>query len=212
MIGSEFLSARSTPARASPVSWASTSPTSSSRASPTSRRIDSSVDFHWTFLPPAPGLGTDWYSVRWTGSLIGPETGRRRIGVEGNDGFRLYLDGRLIVDRWQKGLVPYRYRGCPARRGKAYDLRLEFHEPVRSGEVRLVWDYGASDDSETRIEEAVQLARSSDLAIVAAGIEEGEGRDRADIRLPGRQAEMIRRIAAAGTPIVVVIYGGSAST
>ncbi|MGZ5514670.1 MAG: glycoside hydrolase family 3 C-terminal domain-containing protein, partial [Candidatus Aminicenantales bacterium] len=40
--------------------------------------------------------------------------------------------------------------------------------------------------------------------------EEGEGRDRADIRLPGRQAEMIGRITAAGTPAVVIIYGGSA--
>jgi len=61
-----------------------------------------------------------------------------------------------------------------------------------------------------RIDEAVRLARASDLAIVAAGIEEGEGRDRSDIRLPGRQGEMIRRIAAEGAPVVVVIYGGSA--
>jgi beta-glucosidase len=59
-------------------------------------------------------------------------------------------------------------------------------------------------------DEAVRLARASDLAIVAAGIEEGEARDRADIRLPGRQAEMIRGVAATGTPTVIVIYGGSA--
>jgi beta-glucosidase-like glycosyl hydrolase len=60
------------------------------------------------------------------------------------------------------------------------------------------------------IDEAVRLARVSKLAIVAAGIEEGEGRDRADIRLPGRQAEMIRLVAATGTPTAVVLYGGSA--
>jgi len=41
-------------------------------------------------------------------------------------------------------------------------------------------------------------------------LEEGEGRDRANLRLPGRQADMIRRVAATGTPTVVVIYGGSA--
>lgn len=60
------------------------------------------------------------------------------------------------------------------------------------------------------IEEAVRIARGADVAVVAAGVEEGEGRDRSDIRLPGRQAEMIRRVAATGTPIVVVVYGGSA--
>jgi beta-glucosidase len=74
----------------------------------------------------------------------------------------------------------------------------------------LVWDWGAKDESGRRIEEAVRLARSSDAAIVAVGIEEGEGHDRSDIRLPGRQAEMIRRVAATGTPTVVVVYGGSA--
>jgi beta-glucosidase len=177
---------------------------------PAARRIDPQVDFRWTFLPPAMGLGTDWYSVRWRGSLIGPETGPCRIGVEGNDGFRLYLDGRLIVDRWRK--ESHRVTAVEVRleKGKAHDLRLEFHEPVRNGEVRLVWDYGRRDISDEKIEEAVRLARSADLALVAAGIEEGEGRDRADIRLPGRQGEMIGRITAAGTPVVVIIYGGSA--
>jgi len=66
------------------------------------------------------------------------------------------------------------------------------------------------DDGEGAIEAAVRLARGSDLAVVAAGIEEGEGRDRSDIRLPGRQAELIRRVAATGAPTVVVLYGGSA--
>ncbi len=177
---------------------------------PAARRIDPQVDFRWTFLPPAPGMGTDGYSVRWQGSLVGPETGPCRIGVEGNDGFRLYLDGRLVVDRWRKESHRSATVEVRLEKGKARDLRLEFHEPVRNGEVRLVWGYGRRDSSDGKIEEAVRLARSSDLAIVAAGIEEGEGRDRADIRLPGRQSEMIRRIAAAGTPVVVIIYGGSA--
>jgi beta-glucosidase len=176
---------------------------------PAVRRVDPRVDFHWTFVPPAPGLATDWYSVRWTGSLIGPETGPRRIGVEG-DGFRLYIDGRLALDRWRKSSVSVSWAALRLEKGRACDLRLEFHEPVRSGEVRLMWDFGPPDDSEKKIREAVELARRSDLALVAAGIEEGEGRDRSDIRLPGRQAELISRVAATGLPTVVIIYGGSA--
>ena len=45
-----------------------------------------------------------------------------------------------------------------------------------------------------------------------AGLEEGEFRDRASLALPGRQAELIRRVAATGTPVVVVLVGGSAAT
>jgi beta-glucosidase len=77
--------------------------------------------------------------------------------------------------------------------------------------VRYVEGCGRKADAgEGAIEEAVRLARASDLAVIAAGIEEGEARDRSDIRLPGRQAEMIRRVAASGTPTVVILYGGSA--
>ena len=69
---------------------------------------------------------------------------------------------------------------------------------------------GRGAGEEKGLEEAVRLAQGSDLTIVAAGIEEGEGRDRADLRLPGLQGEMIKKIAAGGGATVVVIYGGSA--
>jgi beta-glucosidase len=176
---------------------------------PVSRRVDPTVDFHWTFEPPAPGLRTGWYSIRWTGSISVPEPGPRRIGVEG-DGFRLWLDGRLVIDRWRKSSVARSFVDLRLEKDRDIDVRLEFHEPVRSGRIRLAWDCGVKDESWKKIEVALALARSSDLVIVAAGIEEGEGRDRSDIRLPGRQAEMIRLVAATGVPTVVVIYGGSA--
>jgi beta-glucosidase len=44
------------------------------------------------------------------------------------------------------------------------------------------------------------------------GLEEGEFRDRACLGLPGRQEELILRVAAAGTPVAVVLVGGSAVT
>ena len=59
-----------------------------------------------------------------------------------------------------------------------------------------------------RIAEAVAAARGSDVAIVVAGLEEGEFRDRALLSLPGRQEELILAVAATGTPVVVVIVGG----
>ena len=62
------------------------------------------------------------------------------------------------------------------------------------------------------LDAAAKLARRSDVAVVVAGIEEGEFRDRAMLGLPGRQEELIARIAATGTPVVVVIVGGSAVT
>jgi beta-glucosidase len=59
---------------------------------------------------------------------------------------------------------------------------------------------------------AVRAAAESDVAVVVVGIEEGEFRDRAYLNLPGNQEELIQKIAETGTPVVVILVGGSAIT
>ncbi|HKC47930.1 MAG TPA: glycoside hydrolase family 3 N-terminal domain-containing protein [Gemmatimonadales bacterium] len=175
-------------------------------------RIDPRVDFAWTLDGPAPGIARDWYSVRWTGRLLVPAGGVRHIGVVGSDGYRLYLDGRLVLDDWEKRSSAARLAAVTLEPGKSYELRLEFFETTGNGRVRLVWDAGVSNDWRAAIGRATRLARASDVAVVVAGIEEGEFRDRASLRLPGHQDELIRAVAATGTPCVVVLVGGSAIT
>ena len=75
-----------------------------------------------------------------------------------------------------------------------------------------MWDTGADRQVDARIDSAVALARTSDVAIVVAGIEEGEFQDRAFLGLPGAQERMISAVAATGIPTVVVLIGGSAIT
>jgi beta-glucosidase len=178
---------------------------------PALTRVDPKLDFWWTLFSPHPSVNADWFSVRWTGRLVAPVTGVYRVGVEADDGFRLFLDGRPVVDNWRK--EGFRAMTAPIRleKGREQDLRVEFFEGLGNVKFRLVWDVGAADPG-PRIEEAVRLARGSEAAVVVAGIEEGEFRDRADIGLPGAQAEMIRRVAATGVPTVVVLVGGSAVT
>jgi beta-glucosidase len=96
--------------------------------------------------------------------------------------------------------------------GSSHAIRLEYFESTGNARLKLLWNAGAADDAAERIAEAVALARESAIAIVAAGIEEGEFRDRAFLRLPGRQEELLHRVAATGTPVVVVLIGGSAIT
>jgi beta-glucosidase len=136
----------------------------------------------------------------------------RRLGIEGTDGYRLFLDGKLLIDNWRK--ESYRTTHVPAAlaAGTTHGIRLEFFESAGNGRVRLVWEAGPPDDAEARIDSAVALAGRSEIAVVVAGIEEGEFRDRASLALPGRQEELIARVAETGTPTVVVLVGGSAIT
>lgn len=175
-------------------------------------RGDAKIDFHWTFNPPAPGLSVGWYSARWTGRLRVPGGGARRLGVEGNDGYRLYLDDKLLIDNWRK--ASYRSTLVPVSLapGSVHALRLEFFESAASARVRLVWDTTRADQSQERIDSAAALARRSDAVVVVAGIEEGEFHDRSSLSLPGRQEDLILAVAATGKPVTVVLVGGSAIT
>jgi beta-glucosidase len=75
---------------------------------------------------------------------------------------------------------------------------------------------GIMDGTDEGIAEAVAIARGVDVAIVVVGersgliddCQSGEARDRMDIGLPGRQAELVAAVAATGTPVVLVIVAG----
>ncbi|HUF28573.1 MAG TPA: glycoside hydrolase family 3 N-terminal domain-containing protein [Gemmatimonadaceae bacterium] len=181
--------------------------------SPRIVRTDERVDFRWTLSSPGRGIPFDWYSVRWTGTLAVPENaGVRRIGVEGNDGYRLYLDGALLIDNWRKQSYGTRLAGVELRPGTSHELRLEYVESTGNARVKLVWDAGVDADWRPAVDSAVAVARRSDVAVIVAGIEEGEFQDRAFLGLPGHQEAMIRAVAATGTPVIVVLIGGSAIT
>jgi beta-glucosidase len=200
---------------------------------PVLTRIDPKVDFRWDRGAPtnelvsrgemtADGaLDNDEYSIRWTGQLMPPETGRYELTVTGDDGFRLFLDGRLIVDEWTTtSRARARSASVDLVAGKSYDLRLEFFEAIRDAEARLGWTLpGASDPFQA----AIDAARAADVVIFVGGLTgdvEGEemnvsfpgfaGGDRTDIVLPANQEKLLRAVHATGTPVVLVLTTGSA--
>jgi beta-glucosidase len=180
--------------------------------SPKLTRTDARVDFGWTLNSPGRGIPFDWYSVRWTGRITTPPSGVKRLGVEANDGYRLYLDGKILIDDWQKRSYGSRLTNVRLAPGSSHDVRLEYFESTGNARVKLVWDDGVGDDWRGTIDSAVSVARRSQVAVVVAGLEEGEFRDRALLSLPGHQEELIERVAATGRPTIVVLVGGGAVT
>ena len=176
---------------------------------PDLKRIDKRIQFSWTLFAPDSCLAVDWFSVEWNGKLKSPVSGIYRLGLEGNDGYQLTVDGKVLVDKPYKTsfghtLVPFTFE-----KGKEYDIRIRFYENTKNARIRFVWDVDTKNEDQS-IEQAVQAARESEIAIVVVGIEEGEFRDRGYLALPGRQEELIRRVAATGKTTVVVLIGGSA--
>ncbi len=180
---------------------------------PALNRIDPNIDFRWTlFSPDQQKINYDWYSVRWTGKLIAPKSGAFKIGLEGDDGYRLYINNELIIDNWTKQTNQRIIREFRFQKGKEYDLKIEFYETVGNVRLKLIWNVGVEDHWKEKINHAAALVKKSDVAVISVGIEEGEFKDRAFLSLPGHQEELIKEIAKTGKPVIVVITGGSAIT
>jgi beta-glucosidase len=176
-------------------------------------RHDAAVDFDWTLFSPDPKiLRNDNYAVRWTGQLTPPVSGRFKLGIDGNDGYRLYWNDSLIIDNWRKVSAGRTLAEVDLVANRADRLRLEYYEPAGNARLKLVWNVNRPSSEESSLRQAVDLAGSSDAAVLVLGIEEGEFRDRAHLALPGHQEELIHRIAALGKPTIVVLTGGSAIT
>lgn len=176
-------------------------------------RIDKNIDFQWTLFSPDPDkLNYDFYSVLWQGIIKAPLTGKIKIGIDGNDGYRLYINNKLIIDNWIKKTRQTILKEYNFIKNQVYVIRIEYYEPTGNSFFRLVWDYGIRKDYQTEINKALQITKNCDIIIFAGGIEEGEFRDRAYLNLPGHQEELIRKLAVTGKPIIVILTGGSAIT
>jgi len=180
---------------------------------PALTRIDPKIDFRWTlFSPDQEKINYDYYSARWTGKLLPSKTGEFEIGLKGDDGYRLYINNKLIIDNWKKQTFQLITQKYYFKKGKTYDIKVEFYETVGNVWLNLVWNLGVENNRKIEIQKAVNITKKSDVAIVVVGIDEGEFRDRAYLSLPGHQEELIKKIAATGKPVVVVLVGGSAIT
>ena len=179
---------------------------------PKMTRFDKRMQFGWTLFSPDPQLfAFDWYSAKWTGKLTAPVSGEYEIGLEGNDGYALYIDGHKVIDRPMKTTYTLKTIPFTFEKDREYDIQITFYENYRNGRMRFVWNVGVENE-DSKIQQAVETAKNSEAAIIVVGIEEGEFRDRAFLKLPGRQEELINRVAETGVPTVVVIVGGSAVT
>lgn len=88
-------------------------------------------------------------------------------------------------------------------------------ERARGIEIRFAQGCQVTGDSKEGFAEAIEAASRSQVALLFVGnswLTEGEQRDRANLDLPGVQAELIKQVAATGVPTVVVLINGSAVT
>jgi beta-glucosidase len=173
-------------------------------------RLDSIIDFGWGEGSPDPKIHSDSFSVRWTGKIVAPATRKYKISVTSDDGVRLWLDGKLMVDSWFDRGETADYFTMSMEAEKSYDVKIEYYEDLGDAAARLGWN--SFDMVKKGIDEAVDAAKKSSVAVIVTGILEGEGNDRADLGLTGPQEDLIKAVTDTKVPTIVVLMAGSAVT
>ena len=187
--------------------------------SPFAVRREAALDHQRWRDPPLPGMPADGFSVRWSGRLLAPDSGRYALGVRALGHVRLLLDDSLLIEFTERHEPLTESVWVPFAAGQARRLTVEFADRRPDASVHLLW----APPAPRLLEDAVAAARASDAAVLFLGLSprlEGEemrvpapgfsGGDRVSISLPDPQQRLLQAVVATGTPTVLVLMSGSA--
>lgn len=161
------------------------------------------------FQPEAP------MSIRWTGQLKPIVSGVYTLGMKSDDGCRVYVDGKKVIDAWIEHSVQMDEAMIKLEAGKTYDLRVEYFDNGGDCFAGLYWkapSAGSQKNVLARYGDAGKVAAECDVTVAVLGINksiEREGQDRFTLELPIDQQEFIKELYKVNPNTVVVLVAGS---
>ncbi|WP_303070912.1 glycoside hydrolase family 3 protein [Bacteroides nordii] len=160
------------------------------------------------FQPEAP------MSIRWTGTLKPVVSGDYTLGLKTDDGCRLFLDGKKLIDSWTERSAQMDQVVVKLEAGKTYDLRVEYFDGGGDCFARLYWKAPVTDQTNrlALFGDAGKVAKECDVTVAVLGINksiEREGQDRYSLELPIDQQEFIKELYKVNPNTVVVLVAGS---
>ncbi|MER7876439.1 glycoside hydrolase family 3 C-terminal domain-containing protein [Streptomyces solisilvae] len=184
---------------------------------------------HWSGVELPEGVTIQRLrTIELTGTFTPRETGRHTFGIKGIGAYRLGIDGTTYYDDVQlldhddpfSGLfdAPVPRAEAELTTGEPVEVSLIHHVTVSEDEALMrditfaLAHQGPRRDPDELIAEAVEAARAADTAVVVVATTdrvESEGFDRTDLRLPGRQDDLVHAVAAANPRTVVIVNSGS---
>ncbi|MCP4849771.1 MAG: hypothetical protein GY899_17680 [Verrucomicrobiaceae bacterium] len=102
-------------------------------------RIDPQINFDWKGDAPMPGIPADRFSIRWEGDVETLNAGTYTFHVRSDDGARLFLDNRLLMDNWRPQAARSNSVSIELEAGRRYPIRLDYFDGAVLANVSLSW-------------------------------------------------------------------------
>ena len=102
-------------------------------------RIDPTISFNWGIGSPGGSIGTDRFSVRWTGKVEAKYSETYAFYTTSDDGIRLWVNGQQLINNW----TPHGFTQDKALitliAGQKYDIKLDYYEDTGETSAGLSW-------------------------------------------------------------------------
>jgi alpha-L-fucosidase len=122
----------------------------------TLERIDPTIDFDWVRNTPGAPIKEDDFAVTWTGYLQPRSTGRHTFEAEADDGVRVWVNDRLVLDQWGEDTEPSEVSlltptdgSIRLAAGRKYPMRVQYREGRQNASVHLYWLGPGQEERET---------------------------------------------------------------
>jgi beta-glucosidase len=160
------------------------------------------------------------FSARWEGFFWAPKDGEYQFSLMASGAMKLMLDGKTLISNDDQprpvrmglfGGAGEHTAKIVLQAGKPYPIRMDYVQ----GRLPLHFLRFGVRQPTGAIEEAVRIARDSDVAVVFVGstaTSETEGQDRPDMDLFGRQNELVEAVLAANRRSIIVLNNGGPVT
>ncbi|MEH1923666.1 PA14 domain-containing protein [Nostoc sp.] len=102
-------------------------------------RTDATVNFNWGEASPAPTVGADTFSVRWTGQVQAEYSETYNFYTTADDGVRLWVNGVQLINQFVDQSATESSGSIALVAGQKYDIRLEYYDNQYDAVSQLAW-------------------------------------------------------------------------
>ncbi len=172
---------------------------------PVATSVNTRIGYDWAQGTGVKGVNKDHFSVRWSGVIRPEVSGEYTFRVTGDDGFRLIIDNRTVIDEYRQGSTRTNTYTMNMTAGREYPIRLEYFQAGGGAVIDLAWERKGD---ENRFADKLNEA---DVIVAFVGhnsASEGEGSDRS-ADLPSVARELLTAVQkATNKPLVTIANAG----
>jgi beta-glucosidase len=190
------------------------------KGEPSGIQTENKVDHNWQRGDKVMGnMQANNFSARFSTLFTAKENGFTTFEIEADDGYRFLVNGKEVINAWQRNRWGARTYKLETKKDSVYSLVLEYWQ----GDENAVVALRTGNFQPTDFLALANRVKDADAIVFVGGISpqlEGEempvnepgfnGGDRTSIQLPAIQTDLLKALKTSGKPVIFVMMTGSA--